>query len=41
MCSKADNFNLGFPLICLIVFSWIIFLLLFRETNHRIADKKI
>ena len=41
-CSKADNFNPGFSLIfCLTVFSWIIFLLLFRASNHRIADKKI
>ena len=40
-CSKADNFNPGFSLIfCLIVFSWIIFLLLFRAPIIKLLTKR-
>ena len=37
--SMSTNFNLGFSLLRLKVFPWIIFSLLFKASDHRIVDK--
>ena len=37
--STSTNFNLGFSLLRLKVFPWIIFSLLFKASDHRIVDK--